>query len=114
MSRARQPIGSMSVQCAARELTHDGYPVTASELFGLMRQWGWISGVRASIGARADGFLVEREGTYYRSRNQIDIYVRTFVTGYGIEEIKRRIASRHDWKLEREPVFHAPDMALGF
>jgi len=109
--KARRPIGSMSVQCAVKLLTRDGYAVTAAELFGWLRSWGWVSGIRATAAAKANGFLTEQEGTYYRGRWRIDVYVRVFVTGHGIDEIKRRIAARQRKPIEN--VIHNPALVLG-
>ena len=89
--QAGRPIGTCTLQHAAKVLAEEGYCVSQCELFDLLRRLGWMHGIRPSAGAKRAGYLVESQGCYARG-----IYVRTFISGSGIEELKGHLPRRRE------------------
>ena len=101
--KAKCPIGSVSLQEAAKELASRGVLTGGHLIFKQLRELGFMKGTQASMKALRMGWLRESRGCW-----EYGEYCRVFLTRSGLDEVEFRLKSAGKVK----PKVHDFDLGI--
>lgn len=107
--KAKRPFGTVCLQAAAKLLISRGTGSGPKEIFGQLRELGWLEGHEASWKALRAGWLKEEAGGFIHGEGGEDTYKRVFITREGIDKLERELKER-EWRPRTE--LDLPDCIL--